>query len=286
MDGPAEYLYFSAMETGEYRQIPIYSRVVAGHNHYGPGYHVLRASGTNDYVMQVTLAGCGYFAGAGALTALPAGSVAIIPPLTAHDYGTHPESREWDVVWIHFHHWKHWEPLLERPPESSGVILLDMDDSTTAVKARKAFLRVLHHYLSKSPQRIAWAMNALEQGLLYCAEMAPMGAGGSFDGRLDKAIEFMHAHLGQSMSVADMAAVAGLSPFYFAHLFRANLKMPPLRYLEQLRLDRARDLLARTGLSMAQIADQLGFSDPFYFSRRFQKANGMSPREFRQRATS
>ncbi|MBR9911542.1 MAG: AraC family transcriptional regulator [Gammaproteobacteria bacterium] len=37
---------------------------------------------------------------------------------------------------------------------------------------------------------------------------------------------------------------------------------------------------------MAQIADQLGFSDPFYFSRRFQKANGMSPREFRQRATS
>jgi len=51
----------------------------------------------------------------------------------------------------------------------------------------------------------------------------------------------------------------------------------PQRFAERLRLDHARHLLERTNLSVSEVAAEVGFDDPFYFSRRFKRAFGKAP---------
>ncbi|RME70993.1 MAG: AraC family transcriptional regulator, partial [Verrucomicrobia bacterium] len=58
----------------------------------------------------------------------------------------------------------------------------------------------------------------------------------------------------------------------------------PLDYFNRLKVQRACELLATTTLSIAEIAEQLGFDDPYYFSRLFRKIMGMAPRVYRRQA--
>jgi len=60
------------------------------------------------------------------------------------------------------------------------------------------------------------------------------------------------------------------------------LDMPPQQFIEQQRIRRATELLEHSGYSIAEISSRVGFDSPFYFSRRFKKATGQSPRAFRQ----
>jgi AraC family transcriptional regulator of arabinose operon len=69
-----------------------------------------------------------------------------------------------------------------------------------------------------------------------------------------------------------------------AHLFRAQVGQTPQRFLEQQRLDRAKQLLAFTPNSIKTIAYELGFENPFYFTLRFKRYTGSSPRQYRKSA--
>jgi len=66
-----------------------------------------------------------------------------------------------------------------------------------------------------------------------------------------------------------------------AHLFREQIGVPPRQYLEELRLQRAAQLLRSTGLPVGEIAAETGYANAFYFSSRFRKMFGKSPSEYR-----
>jgi AraC family transcriptional regulator of arabinose operon len=95
---------------------------------------------------------------------------------------------------------------------------------------------------------------------------------------------FLEAHLAERVSVEDVSREAGLSPSRLSHLFRAETGQSVQGYLEGVRLRRAGDLLQRTSFPIKQIAAEVGFDSPFYFSRRFSRATGYSPQAFRLRS--
>jgi AraC-like DNA-binding protein len=68
-----------------------------------------------------------------------------------------------------------------------------------------------------------------------------------------------------------------LSPAHLRRTFAAELKLPPVRYLQEYRIAQARRLLAIGGYSIKEISQMCGFSDPYYFSRAFRKLEGKSP---------
>jgi AraC family transcriptional regulator len=79
-----------------------------------------------------------------------------------------------------------------------------------------------------------------------------------------------------------MAAVARLSPYHFARLFKAATGLPPHRYVVARRVERAKLLLQEGGdLSLAGIAARAGFSDQSQLSHHFKRAVGVTPRRFR-----
>ena len=110
----------------------------------------------------------------------------------------------------------------------------------------------------------------------------------TFDGLstpvLKRVQDYMHTKVvkGESISMLEIAAVAGVSQSHFLRLFKSETGRSPHAYYDELRMDHAVHLLKTTEDSIAQIAVRCGFNDHSYFSRRFKKTFKISPSQFRQ----
>ena len=86
----------------------------------------------------------------------------------------------------------------------------------------------------------------------------------------------------QTIDIQDLARELGISYSAFRHRFKQTTGLPPGQYQIQIRLNKARNLLRNSPLSVAAIAEQLGFESIYYFSRLFKKKTGQSPLAFRK----
>ena len=110
---------------------------------------------------------------------------------------------------------------------------------------------------------------------------AAQARGGLPPGAMRRVREYVDAHLGENMDLAELASIAGLSVFHFARQFKQSAGVTPHSYLVQRRVERAQDLLARTDLALSEIAVAAGFSDQSHLARHFRQMLGTTPREFR-----
>jgi AraC-like DNA-binding protein len=99
-----------------------------------------------------------------------------------------------------------------------------------------------------------------------------------------KVIDWLAQHLDESVSVSDLADVAGLSPSHFRRGFHREVGSSPRDYVTQMRLERTKRLLAETDHTITEMAFELGFSTSAYFTAVLQRVTGMNPTQFRRRA--
>jgi len=106
------------------------------------------------------------------------------------------------------------------------------------------------------------------------------------DWRVQTAIDAMLTEIDHPLAVSELARRVNLSRSRLTHLFHADVGCSPARYLREARLDRARQLVEQTSLSVKEIMARVGFNDPSHFTRDFAKRHGASPRRIRARARS
>jgi AraC family transcriptional regulator of arabinose operon len=87
----------------------------------------------------------------------------------------------------------------------------------------------------------------------------------------------------RNLTLSEMAALAGMSVPYFCSSFKKAFDLSPVECLIQHRMHHAAHLLTNKNLSITQIAEEVGYSDLFHFSKMFKKHFGLSPRELRKR---
>lgn len=103
---------------------------------------------------------------------------------------------------------------------------------------------------------------------------------------LHRLLTWIDAHLTDQITLADLAALAHRGTTTVNRLFHRHLGVSPMTWLSGRRIDRARRLLSTTNLTVAQVAQECGVADPYYFSRLFKESTGMAPRDWRRhRAT-
>lgn len=90
-----------------------------------------------------------------------------------------------------------------------------------------------------------------------------------------------HIVEGRPLTARTLAASVGLSPDYFTRIFSRTFGVAPKSWILQQRIRHAALLLTESSLSVSEIADRLGFSNPYLFSRQFRKIIGVSPRAYR-----
>ena len=104
------------------------------------------------------------------------------------------------------------------------------------------------------------------------------------DRRLGRVVDYMHAHLGDDLTLERLAGEAGISKFHFARLFREATGTTPHAFLVRLRLDAGMLLLRTSDLAVKEIAARCGFLRVSHFGTAFAKHTGLSPTAFRRRA--
>jgi AraC family transcriptional regulator len=117
----------------------------------------------------------------------------------------------------------------------------------------------------------------------YCtnADITAVAKGGISRGRLQRVLDYIAANSHREISLDNLAAVADMSRFHFARLFRVSMGVTPHRYLIDYRVQVAKSLLRLASRSVSEIALETGFSSAGHFARIFRRYVGISPSKWK-----
>ena len=94
---------------------------------------------------------------------------------------------------------------------------------------------------------------------------------------LERAKAYIEEHYAENLTIEQLARIAEVSPKYFVDLFKKTFGKSAMDYLAEVRMNRAKQLMAQSHARLREIAHQVGYHDEFYFSRKFKKEVGVSP---------
>ena len=100
--------------------------------------------------------------------------------------------------------------------------------------------------------------------------------------RLQQVINYINDQLDRKFTLAELAAIANMSPNYFAKLFKQSTGYAPHQYVIRHRLERAKQLLLQEKLTIADIAYSLGFTHQSHLNRHFKQLVGVTPKVFQK----
>lgn len=99
---------------------------------------------------------------------------------------------------------------------------------------------------------------------------------------INKSMDYIRSRYTEPLEREELAEVASLSMSYFSIMFKKVAGCTPTQYITKVRLDKAKQLLQSSELTVSEVARQVGFQDPLYFARVFAQHAGMPPREYRK----
>jgi AraC family transcriptional regulator of arabinose operon len=245
--------------------------------------HTFRPKGTQDWLLIFTLDGAGLYRFPGGEFCSRRWDVTLYRPGFFQDYQVAAPAAKWDLAFAHFMPRAEWGPWLMWPEIAPGLMQLALAGRDLRRRVERRMADVIRLSRSSLVHGTAFGQNALEEVLLWCDSINPRRMRTESDPRVRRVIDHLSTHPAEPFSEEKLVQLAGLSASRLRHLFLAQTGVSPGRFLEEQRLRRARELLALSRLTVGEISDELGFASPFYFSLRFKRRMGESPRAFRRR---
>lgn len=250
------------------------------------GYATLRPHGTRDWLITMTRAGSGRYRIAGAEFFCGPGDAMLLQPGAPHDYGTASSPEPWDFYWAHFTPRSHWARWLQLPELAPGLRRQTVRETNRWERMERAFLRLIGDSLGVGEWQDELTANGLEEILVLLAQQSAGNATRISDPRIDATIAYINQRFREPIAVEHLAALVALSSSRLAHLFKAETGEAIMEMVLRLRLRQAARLLEFTTLSVGEIAREVGFTSPFYFSRQFRAYFGRSPQIYRSEVQS
>jgi AraC-like DNA-binding protein len=183
-------------------------------------------------------------------------------------------------------YWSHFSIRLHSGPDIfdtlGRMLVLGSHDAT---ETERLFRQLASGFKANTPDNVVARSGILMQlvaPFLESVDALQLEGRRSAMQRFARAFETIEAHLGESISVPSLAAVAGMSPSHFARRFSGALGISPGRYIMRRRIEEARIRLAESDDTLDAVAADLGFCDGFHFSKVFKKETGLSPSAFRK----
>ncbi|MDB5986340.1 MAG: arabinose operon transcriptional regulator AraC [Nevskia sp.] len=244
------------------------------------------------WTLYVTEAGSGFIrTGEAPTRTLRPGSVVLVPPACDGEAGRQPDAAEWRCHCLGFRAKPQWfdlfawifslqRPVILAPAAGAELELIRSDlNQISTISYRRGDINE------------ALCFNIIENLLIRLYRLnRHHGAHGAnpstvepSDPRIGAAVDLMLRHYNKALNVKDIADQARLSPSRLGTLFKQQYGVSLIQWRDAIRLDKAKELLANTDLSIASISGHVGWDDQLYFSRRFKNRYGDSPRSYRKR---
>jgi AraC-like DNA-binding protein len=247
----------------------------AGYYPRASRHGILRSQGARGAVLILCREGAGWVRfGHGPRRAVHPGEAVLIAPRQTHAYGASLED-PWTIQWSHFEG--------DEVPDWWRVLGLSAEGGVLAsASSERLDLGRVHERLGDDLPSLLAAAAALRWSLanLRATSLAAQAALSSRRS-VEKVGEWMSEHRSGKTNLTRLARMASLSPSHFSTLFRERFGYAPMDYFLRLKIQRAAQFLLSTEWPIARVAEESGFPDALYFSRRFRVIMGHSPRGFR-----
>ena len=235
-----------------------------------------RPHGTDETIVMVCAAGTGWARIGNDVHRIGSQHALVIPRGVPHSYGSDP-THPWTIWWAHIAGTDAPE-LVAGMDVSSSRPLLRVRTIERAVSSLEDILSNLER--DQSPPRLMAASGSAWKLLTQLAVDRLLPAPND---PLQRAMNYLSERLDGSVSVPELARLLGVSPTHLTSLFRRATGGGVKAHHTSLRMARARQLLDTTDATVAEVGREVGYDDPFYFSRHFRRHHGMSPSNFRAR---
>jgi AraC family transcriptional regulator of arabinose operon len=249
----------------------------------GADYANWRPRGSGDWLLIYTVEGAGRITLGAEARRLGPGEAVLFSPGVAQDYRTDDQAGRWRLLWAHFRPRPNWRAWMRWPEAARGVGWIALAAPETRAGVESALLRTVAALRAPHGDATEFALNALEEALLWAQRAGEDHPHARLDPRVRRAMDYLAARPTEPFRLSSLAQHCGLSESRLSHLFREQTGETPQRYSEELRLRLAQQLLAHSSLPVAEVAAETGFEDPFYFAKRFRRFAQCSPSEYRVR---
>ncbi len=245
-------------------------------------YHYRRRpGGVDQYILIYAVDGEGTITLDNEEHRLKHGQFFVIPSDVPHEYRANEED-PWSIYWVHFK--GAWSANLTG---HFGKVMTIAPSELSRTEERINLFREIIHCLGMGlyKENVEYANLCLPH-LLACFFYVPQFR--YFNRQnprdiIERVILYMKSNIEKRISLQDLSREFHLSIPQLSKLFYQRTKNSPIDYLIHLKIQRACQLLDFTDLQIKSISAELGYDDPYYFSRLFKKIMNASPREYRER---
>lgn len=205
----------------------------------------------------------------------------LIPKDTPHTYWA-SDKDPWSIYWVHFLG-DDVNYYLDRVPRAGQPIPIEPSARNEAVRLFRYCLDALHEgYGLPTMIYAAQATQHILSLLLFRNRSLPMEQrAGPRRSSIEAAIGYMQENLNKNLRLGDLAHAAGMSISHFSERFRRQTGQSPMAYFIQQRMRLACRLLDLSDKPVKTVALEIGYRDPYYFSRQFKKYMGIAPEKYR-----
>ncbi|MCC5846718.1 MAG: AraC family transcriptional regulator [Verrucomicrobia bacterium] len=250
--------------------------------HYSESRHhwVTRPQGAPSHILIYCSSGSGWIREPGCRRVrVPREGVVLIPAGRAHEYGASKKT-PWQIHWVHFQGLRA-EEYLRVLEVTSPFKLHSVPGADFIVQAFEDTYRALRAGASDADLLAVSTGLARTLALIHRERRAIGAKSRQTEERIARSIEWMTAHLSEPLTLPQLAKEARLSVPHYSALFKQQIGCSPMRQLSLIRMRRASELLEETDLPINEIAFQVGYENPFHFSRVFKSIVGLPPSHYR-----
>lgn len=241
-----------------------------------------RPKGRKDYQLLYIAAGQGHFFINGQERMVSAGNIIVYLPGQPQEYVYFKDDKT-DVYWVHFTG-SDVEKIIDyyNIRLSENIIYIG-----TSPDYQWLFGRIIQEMQLCRP-RFEELISLLLRNIFILISRNLIGANradNSLENEVELAMHYFRENYRSEINVEDYALSRGMSASNFYRVFKQISGSTPLQYILKLRLSNAQNLLENSNLTIAEIASAVGYENPLYFSRLFNKHIGVSPSEYRKMRT-
>lgn len=216
-------------------------------------------------------------------TSLGPNSIAIVPPGCNCTLARQVNSPRWCYDWLSFRSKLEWLELLGWASELTKPVSLNLDSATkfTALTQQTEQLESTTYLPNTLSERLC--TNIIENILLRIRLLAENEAGVEYqvNRKVQRAVDFILNHYGEDITLEVIANYVNSSPSRLSALFREHFGTSVIRWRDQIRMHKAKEMIEHSQETIGAIATRVGYSDALYFSRRFKDHFGVAPSHLR-----
>lgn len=231
------------------------------------------AKGRLDYYLLYTIKGTHKFTGNGSTAVLSEGDVIILPPKTS--YSQQFTGGELNYLWVHFTG-SNIEELLG---ELDIKIYPSINKTEQPNHLQTRFIRLFNCFLKNDNLRERDLSASYEKLLVELSRA--IKTYNKPRNSLSKSLNHINSNYNSKISIPELARLEGMSVTRYNACFKAQLGIPPTKYIIQLRMNTAKELISTSDLSLYQVAELCGYEDYNFFAKVFKSTVGCSPKKYK-----